>query len=209
MLLRILLSLALLGFASTALGQGETVGQKPEAEQKTDKIVNLRIAPIQALIGVAMGNIMVNVHDRVNVGLSGAFLFNQEPLRNAVSNSSDSTSDADDFDFAYNEVGARVDVGLSNSIMANTWYLSGVLRNLNIEVEDRLSDGKATGDIVVAGAILGYQWTLDSFNLSLGGGFNSAISERYDTENVADVSDDDFESIGTTATIDLNMGFTF
>ena len=203
---RLILSLALFGFASTAFAQGESVSQNTYSSP-SDKTVNVRLAPIQALVGIAMGNVQVAVHDRVSVGVMGGLLFNQAPLRAAVS--SDSTRDADEFDFSYNEIGARVDVGLTNSIMSDTWYLSGIIRNLNIEVQDKVIDQSASAEILAAGAVLGYQWAWTSFNMNLGLGLTSPIQERYDTRNVTTVSDEDFESIGTTATLDFNMGLTF
>ena len=203
----VLLVLWIVAFGSSALAQGRSTIESGAEATHSNKVVNLRVSPLSVLLGVAAANFQVAVHERVSVGLSGAYLFDQQPLRSALESSS--TREVDEFDFAFSEYGLRVDVGLSNSIMADTWYLSSVLRSITVEVQDRIIDQTASANVLGAGAILGYQWVWSQVNLNLGAGFTTPIREEYNTRNVSDVSEDDLERVGTSATLDFNLGIAF
>ena len=204
-----------IGFAllSVLLASSVSFAQTGESRLTEDasadnfRRVNFKLAPLSALVGIAEGGIDVAVSERVSLGVYGSSLFNDGPLKNAIDG--ETTRDMDDFELSFNQYGFRVDVGLTGGVMSDTWYVSPFIKQMNIEVEDTLLNDRASGDLTLAGAGVGYRWMWDHFNISLGAVLTTPLEEEYRVDDGSEVDEDDLDSVGTLAGLDFNFGFAF
>ena len=137
-------------------------------EDTSDKTMNLRIGVIPALIGI--------LHIDADFGVSDSFTLGPALAYGKRKFSIGSTP----VSVELGSIGARGNWYFSGNRFTQGAYLAPFLTYSRIEVivtkSDRSLSGRANG--ILSGAMVGYQWVWDTFNINLGAGLQaSAITD--------------------------------
>lgn len=131
-------------------------------------------------------------------------------IKTAIKNQN-ASSDIDYFDLSASSFGGRFDFAFGQSIMASTWYTSGSVHSLKVNVKDnRRFGGEGSADIVLAKAVFGYQWMWDHFNINLAGGLGVPLVEKYKINvDSYTFTEDDIKKTATAPALEFGLGFAF
>lgn len=119
--------------------------------------VNLRIDPLNTLIGTANVQLDFGIADTWTLGPSIRYI--------------DRT--IDDFETSAYGLGIRANYYFNRKVFTQGWYLGPSLgyASAKVKTDDGLGgDLEGTGTGVTAAVIAGYQWMWESFNINLGAG---------------------------------------
>lgn len=203
----------LLGLSTTVISAEEPAPnqlvQVENSQLASDKTTSIRISPLSTLVGLPQLSINYAVTNKISLGLEGSHLISDSVIKSSIKEKN-SDSSIDSYDISAQSYGVRADYAFGDSIMANTWYLSGGLSNLKVGIKSRIDAGEASGDLILGRALIGFQWVKQHFIINLAGGFSTVFSQEYKVSTASGwASEDQVKNIGSHSALDFSLGYVF
>ncbi len=156
---------------------------------------NIRVNPLTSLVGVHMLDVDFKLTDNATLGPTLSYI-----------NFSD-----DGYDVTGYSAGIRANIYLNGEVFTQGWYVAPRLQYLSLKVEDTIGLNAAEGSAgaLDGGALIGYQWMWENFNINLGAGVTYIASERIKVKD--DFGNEETYSgySGVAVPIEFTVGWKF
>lgn len=178
------------------------------------KKVNFRIKPLETILGLTSASISFLVSPRLSLGVEGMLLTSDAFVKNSLK-AQDPFLNVDAYDISASSLGGRADFAFGESIMASTWYASGSLHSVKVNVENNSRyGGEGSADLLLAKAVVGYQWMWNNFNINLAGGFGAPLVQKYKVKYKNEIynkwlKEDDIKTVASSPALEFALGFAF
>lgn len=185
---------------SKVIGQSEVV---------PNKRISIRVSPFSILAGIAQLSLNYAVTDKFSLGFEGSHLMSAATLKSRIKELKSDAS-VDNYEISALSYGVRADYALGDSVMANTWYLSGGLSNVIVGAKSRIDVVEASGDVTFGRALVGFQWVKEHFLINLAGGISTVLSEKYKVNRYYGwASENPAKNIGSGPALEFSLGYVF